>query len=113
MAAAEEEEKEVGVMVLEVKGLIFISEVDNLLACVKGEENDSTQLQTADLVSTQTTFSDVSWCFILEKLQVLPSTSEKVFVPILSQLLATTAPEAPFGNERDGSLRFRYFPRSI
>ena len=107
MAAAEAEEKEVGIVDLEFKRLIFISEVYDFLSHM-GEEDDGIRLQTTGSVSTQTTATspDVSFiksCLILEKLQVLPSTSEEVSVSILSQLLVITVPEAPSGNENDGS----------
>ena len=109
MAAAEEEEKEDIVAVVELKGLIFIWDMDVFLL-VGEQENDGLQLQTTDLVSTLTTAtpSDVPFiklCFVLEKLRLFPSTSED-FVSILAQFLSTTAPEAPSGNESDGSLKF-------
>ena len=46
MAAAEEEEKEDGVKVVEGKGLIFILEVGNVFLNVGEQENDGTQLPT-------------------------------------------------------------------
>ena len=89
MAVAEEEGKEDGVVVVEVRTLIS-SEIDRVLLHVGKQGNDGTQMHSADSVSTLTaaTTSEVLFiklCLISEKLQVFPSTSEEVSVLLPAQ----------------------------
>ena len=94
MLAAEEEGKEDRDDLIELRGLIFISEINMFLHM--GEQENGTELQGADSVSAETA-SDALFnkCFS-EKPQMFSSTSEEVSALIPSQLLPTTTPEAPY-----------------